>query len=294
MTSSTLKVATEGNPRSHRSRPAPKPSDPKPEEVRHVPIHQISVDSTYQRDLNTERVQTMVGRWDERLAGTLILSARAGTLFVVDGQHRLAALRERHATKAAAVILQGLTQKDEADLFVAYNRSRAALSEWDLFRAEVVAGHPDALGILRVFGRQHLTLTRQASTPTNVQALGAIRRIYRLGGEDLLEKVILTVKKYWVHESHTWSASSTYGLALFYFAFQQHPLYDEARAERILEKASPIILIRKAQEIAFIVNKGYAGTHVAEAIRVLYNKGLTRPRQLGSIRGKRTPGVRTS
>jgi hypothetical protein len=259
-----------------------------PEQARLVPLPSITLDSVYQRDLNAERVQAMVAHWDERLVGTLILSARAGNLYVVDGQHRLAAMRERHDTKVSAVILTDLSQKDEADLFVAYNRSRSALNEWDLFRAEIVAGRPDALGILSVFGQQHLTLSRKMSSPTNVSALGAVRRVYRLGGAVLLTKVLTTAKRYWVTESHVFGASNIYGLALFFYAFEQHPKYDPDRVEHVLQRVTPLLILRKAQEIAFVVNKGYAGSHVTEAIRVIYNDGLARKNQLGSIRFRRT------
>lgn len=266
-------------------------SAPKPEEVRYVPLSAITLDSGYQRDLNTDRVQTMVNHWDERLAGTLILSARGNNLYVVDGQHRLAAMRERHAAKVAAVILTGLTQMEEADLFVQYNRSRAALNEWDLFRAEVMAGHEAALTILRVFAKQHLTLTKTAPSPTNVQALGAIKRTFKLGGADLLNRVLETQKKYWLTERHVFGASITYGLALFLYAYEQAEQYDADRADRVLERTTPILVLRKAQELAFTVNKGYAGTHVTEALRALYNSGLAKRNQLGSVRGVRNPGA---
>jgi hypothetical protein len=270
-----------------------KPVKHDPTEARMVPITEVGLDSHYQRDLNAERVSKMVADWDDRLAGVLILSARGGTLWVVDGQHRLAAMRERGTHSVSAIVLTGLSQREEAALFVDYNRSRAALNEWDMFRAELVAGSPAALGIVTVVNQLGLTLTRIPS-PRNVIALGSVRRIYNMGGAVLLGKTLLTIKNLWTHERLAFGGMMIYGLGLFYYAFEKHPLFDEQRAHSVLESNTPLVFLRRAQEISFNIGRKSNSAQVTEAIRVVYNDGLGRNRQLGSIRRKAISSLRPS
>lgn len=47
----------------------------------------------YQRPVNQREVERLVREWDERLLDPITVSFRDGKFFVVDGQHRISALR---------------------------------------------------------------------------------------------------------------------------------------------------------------------------------------------------------
>lgn len=263
--------------------PQPKP-EPSGHNIRRVPIKDIRLDSSYQRDLDTVRVHRLLVEWNPDLAGALILSARAGALWCVDGQHRLAVMRERNELFCYAIVLNELTQKEEAALFVKYNKNRKGLNAWDLFKGEQVAGTADVLNIIRIVHAAGFRIDRTTG-PNHIGAVGALRRIYRLGSEPLLTKTISIVQEVWMGDRRALDGTVIEGLAVFLHSFVGEPQYREKRARDVLETHSPILLIRKAQEIqAQRYVAGSSATNLAEAIREFYNVGLSRANKLGSIK----------
>lgn len=68
---------------------APRPS----QRVAFLPTGHLRIDPSYQRDVNEPRIKRMAAAWDDRRADTLTVSARDGSFYVLDGQHRLLAAR---------------------------------------------------------------------------------------------------------------------------------------------------------------------------------------------------------
>lgn len=259
--------------------------------IRRVPIKDVRLDSSYQRDLDTVRVHRLFVDWDPALAGALILSNRAGILWCVDGQHRLAVMRERNELFCYAIVLDGLTQMEEAALFVSYNKNRKGLNAWDLFKGEQIAGHDDVLNIIRIVHVAGFRVDRTTAA-NHIGAVGALRRIYRLGSEPLLVATINVVREIWVGDRRALDGTVLEGLAVFLHSFRGEPQYREKRARDILETHTPVVLIRKAQEIAATrYVAGSSATNLAEAIREFYNSGLQSANKLGAIRRTNKLGV---
>ena len=82
-----------------------------------VPLERI-VAEQYQRILNMKNVAGIVKNFDPAKLGVLVVSHRAdGTYAVLDGQHRLAALRRLGYDAANCIVLEGMTIRQEADYF---------------------------------------------------------------------------------------------------------------------------------------------------------------------------------
>lgn len=262
------------------------PDEPGPGEHRRVPLRDLRLDSTYQRDLDSTKVRRMVEEWDPRRAQVVVLSHRAHILWVVDGQHRVAALRERGELFVDAVVHEGMTQKDEADLFVALQRGRKNLNAWDLFKAETTAGHEDVMNLIRIVSVQGFKIDRTAGHG-HIGAVGALRRIFRLGGEPLLTLVLSTTRMVWAGDKRALDGQTLEGLALFLHSFRSEPQYDGTRALTILQGTPAITFLRLAQEIAQTRSSASSSaTNVAEAIRNRYNERLAPAKRLGAIRRK--------
>lgn len=270
---------------------APEPQDAQGGEIRKVPIRDLRLDSSYQRDLDMARVQKMVRDWDPRRSGLATLSHRAGVLWIVDGQHRVAALREMGAIFIDASVLEGMSQSDEADLFVALQRGTKSLNAWDLFKAETTAGHPEVLDIIRIVHAAGFKIERSTGHG-NIQAVGALRRVFSLGGEPLLALTLTTARGCWSGDRKQLDGQVLEGLALFFHSFRGEPQYDADRASRVLQTTPAVTFLRQAQEIAQNrASVSSSAANVAEAIRNKYNDRLSRAKQLGAIRRiRRSPG----
>lgn len=267
---------------------------------RRIRVIDVCFDTDYQRDLDNGRVQKMVKKWDPRRCSPILVSSRGGRLWCIDGQHRVAAMRELGIETWPAVILDDLTQKQEADLFVLTQKDRRDLNAWDLFKAEVTAAHAEVLDILRIVGKTGFKLSRVAG-PNHIAAVGAIRRIYDLGGPELLSVTLQTTRDHWRTSLSDKNATARqgmviHGLAIFLHSFRAEAYYDSVRTARILEGHSPALFLRKSQEMAMAQARANTSpVLIAQAIRDTYNGGgLKKDRRLGGIRQvRRTPKDKT-
>src|SRR3990167_4119708 len=92
----------------------------------------------YQRTLDEARVKKIVDNYDPHLIGTILVARRSdGSLWVIDGQHRVAALRLLGHSVVLATVYADTTDAGEALLFVAANSNRGPPNQWEKFRARL-------------------------------------------------------------------------------------------------------------------------------------------------------------
>ncbi len=118
--------------------------------LRKIPANLVKVDTTYQRNIDERRVQRIVNSFDPNLVNPPKVSFRDGMYYVFDGQHTLAALITIYgpAAKVECAVYTGLTQEQEALLFVAQTGDSANVSALDKLRARYNVGEADAVEIV--------------------------------------------------------------------------------------------------------------------------------------------------
>ncbi len=263
--------------------------------VRRVKVSEIDIDHAYQRDLDAAWIekQARVG-WNEAQAGVVTLSARAGRLRCIDGQHRVNLARECGVHEVWAYVLEGLTQAQEADLFTKFQKVRRQLKVWDLFKADTVAQKEEALTVARVVNRTGFRISRE-SGPGYINAVGTLLRIYRWGGEDALADTLTIIKRLWtLDDAMALRGQIIEGVALFLHSFQHQPQFRMERLEKVMPETAPAKLLRLAQDIASRRSVATVGSsNIGEALRDLYNKGIANDHKLGALSkgGKRLPGA---
>ncbi|MES2157497.1 MAG: DUF6551 family protein [Pseudomonadota bacterium] len=166
------------------------------------PIADLMIDATYQRSIDTGASQPLIRRiardWDWGLCQPLNVAKREdGSLYVIDGQHRLAAARVRgDIYDLPCVVIASASPHDEAAAFVAINRQRQALSKLDLFKAALAAGESEAVviqGALVNAGMSVAGTTNPESwKPGQVSNVGGLEHCLRQHGEKVLRTSILT------------------------------------------------------------------------------------------------------
>jgi hypothetical protein len=110
----------------------------------------------YQRSVdNPAKVDKIASEWSWMACGVLIVALRQnGTLYVVDGQNRLVAALKRSDIRSLPCLLFAVdTPAAEASAFSRINRNRKLLSRTDLFRSDVVAGHPESVRLRDLLDR---------------------------------------------------------------------------------------------------------------------------------------------
>lgn len=109
----------------------------------------INIDTSYQRNISDSRVLAIAKNWQWEAFGRLLVGNRSdGSLFIVDGQHRLLAARKRSDIKdLPCVVFNSRGSGHEADVFLVTNTSRGPMSALQKFKALLIIGDPVAIGI---------------------------------------------------------------------------------------------------------------------------------------------------
>lgn len=166
--------------------------------VERIAAKDLKVDSRVQRAIVPSRVRKIVSALDLDAIGILTVSRRnTGEDFVIDGQHRLAALAKEGLIEweCECHVYHGLTLAREAALFRTLNNSSKP-TPFDDFTKGVIAGDVECIVINAEVEAAGLAVSDQPG-PGNIRAVGSLRSIYRVGGGKVLADTLATVVAAW-------------------------------------------------------------------------------------------------
>lgn len=121
-----------------------------PGKLMYVNKETLHVDPTYQRALNDAKRLRIAQNFNHAAFGVLLVARRKdGSLWVIDGQHRLAAAKNRSDIEDVPVIIFEFDGNimDEATDFLIANKDRRPLSGVESFKALVTSGDGVALQV---------------------------------------------------------------------------------------------------------------------------------------------------
>jgi hypothetical protein len=175
-------------------------------EIRWVKCKSLLVDHAYQRmaeePASRNLIRSIAENWDWRLCGPLTVSDRSPPepgLYVIDGQHRLAAARIRgDIDEVPCIISRFAGIEDEARLFVSLNSARRQVGDVEKFHARVASKDHYALAAKRVIEDSGLSVARytdaqfwqplQCGFPTTVERTIRNREEHALFALEVLAK----------------------------------------------------------------------------------------------------------
>jgi hypothetical protein len=154
----------------------------------------MKVSSAAQRDVNQARVDKLAAHFDLEQLGNPTVNLRDGHYWIIDGQHRIEALRQLDfgGYDIECWTYEGLTEDEEAEKFLKLN-DVLTVDVFYKFRVGVQAGRPDEVEIQRIITSLGLAVTR-AKSEGAVRAVGTLRRVYTRSGSDVLERTLRTVR----------------------------------------------------------------------------------------------------
>jgi len=157
--------------------------------LQYLPPAMLQIDASYQRSMDGEASKSLVRAiataWNWDLCQPLVVARRDdGGLFVIDGQHRLAAARLRgDIAQLPAVVVQYASAVDEAASFVQLNQARRPLTKMDLFKAAVASGDAEAVAILAAITEAGLSVAphfnRASWKPGMIDNIGGVEACWR-------------------------------------------------------------------------------------------------------------------
>lgn len=153
-----------------------------------VPLANMHICAPAQRDLNSARVDLLAAEFDLAMFGFPVVSFRDGRYYIVDGHHRIEALKkwlgDWDRQSVTCRVYAGLSERGEADMFDRLNNV-LAVKAFDKFRVRVSAGRPTESAVKHIVEGVGLKIASD-SGDGSVSAVSTLVRIYaRNGGPTL-------------------------------------------------------------------------------------------------------------
>jgi hypothetical protein len=179
---------------SKRTGPAAETRVERSARLRWVPISQMRVNPTVQRDLNHQRVAYLAANFDPEQIGSPTVNARDGVFFIIDGQHRVAAMKLMGWADQSLQCwtYEGLTEREEAEAFLKINDT-LSVKALDRFRSGVAAGRETECDIDRIVRALGLSVS-SSRTPGSIAAVAALQRVYARSGPAVLSRALRVIR----------------------------------------------------------------------------------------------------
>lgn len=124
--------------------------------------------------------------------GTPVLSHSGDCYWIVDGQHRIEAVKlwlgDTKGQRLDCVVYEGLTEEQEAELFLGLNRVRSVRA-FDKFKIALTASRSDETAIDRIVRGAGLAVSENGGSGS-VSCVVTLARVYRRSGDDGLAQTI--------------------------------------------------------------------------------------------------------
>ena len=183
--------------------------------------NQLTSGLRYQRPVEKKDVTKLIREWDPRKLTPIVVSAREGKFNVVDGQHRVEAMRRMAKGKDVSIpclIYTGMTYADEAALYAELDRGRKRLTLPQSLNAMVEAGtDPEIMEVKRLAESAGFVwaLVKRTGQPFEIEATRALISAYRLLGVAGFSRLLELMAGTWHGAPNSLKASMLSGMALF-------------------------------------------------------------------------------
>lgn len=214
--------------------------------------------------------------WDPLMVGTIEVSRRPdGTMHVMDGFHRYTVAMDLDpAAVLRAEVYEGLTPEQEALKFLAANKGRRPVHQFDIWAVECTAGVQEALDMKAGTEAAGVRLGYTAST-NHIGAIQSVRAAARAGGPELVTDTINVLTAAFGRTAASWDSMLFRGVSLVIHRNRSN--IDLARLAHVLTKGTPAGW--KAETASALVGGGGSASRSLALIPIIcrkYNAGLRR------------------
>lgn len=159
-----------------------------------VLIPKMSVTAVQHERYKQSHVDHIVANFDLEQLGTPTVNLRDDVFWIIDGQHRIAALKgigygDQHVQ---CWTYSGLTEEEEYERFLKLNDT-LTVTPMTKFRAGIGAGRLVECDIDRIVRAQDLVVSRD-KIQGGISAVGTLMKIYARGGPVVLRKTLCLIR----------------------------------------------------------------------------------------------------
>lgn len=238
----------------------------------------------YQRPVEEKDVDSLIEEWNDRLLDPLIVSFRDGKFFIIDGQHRVQALRKMNGNRDVMVLCKmftGMTYSDEAKLCYQLDKAKRRLSLAQSTNALLESGSNEEIAdIHRLIHEAGFTwaLSKAVEGDHKIVVTRAIITAYQELGAAAFSRMLFLLEACWHGDPNSLNAAMISGMTLFLKTYGTD--FTDAFFSRRMAAVDPVEIVRRSKTDFSTSSKGL---RVARVILEKYNKargGKKLPRQL--------------
>lgn len=158
-----------------------------------VPIEKMRVrHGVSQREFRPAWASEIARELSIEKLGTPILNHAGDCYWIVDGQHRIEAVKlwlgDAKGQRLDCVVYEGLSEEQEAELFLGLNRVRSVRA-FDKFKIALTASRPDETAIDRIVRGAGLSISENGGSGS-LACVVTLARVFRRSGGDGLAQTI--------------------------------------------------------------------------------------------------------
>lgn len=159
-----------------------------------VPIAEMKGNPAAQREFKESQAEKYAANFDFEGMGFPVLNHRDGNWYIVDGQHRIAALKliGYADQKVQCECFEGLTEAQEADLFLTRD-DRRKVDSFERFHIAVTAGREVESDVTRIVHALGLSVS-QNKVPGAIGSATTLVRTYERGGPKTLARTLKIIR----------------------------------------------------------------------------------------------------
>lgn len=255
---------------------SPAPQDRKRERASHmkwIAIAEMKVSPQAQRKFRKAHAEELASDFDFELMGIPVVSRRDGTYWVLDGQHRVAALKIVGLGNELlqCEVYEGLSEADEATLFLGRN-FRKNITPFDNFRIALVAGREPEVTVNRVVLDAGLRLSEGGGSRDTLQAVGALLTAHEAAGPENLGHALRLLRDAFDGEPKAFAAPLIKAMTLVVLRYGTTLKDERVIAKLLTVRGGAVGLQRRAEGIRQKTNHSVVDS-AAGAIVDVYNTG---------------------
>ncbi len=254
----------------------PNENRPRRSKLTWVRLGDLHVSTRAQREFKEQHAAAIAAKFDLEALGFPVVSKRGGGYWVVDGQHRVAALRMvgfADSDRIQVECYEDLSEAEEAELFLARDE-RKKVGTLDRFRIGVVAGRDEDKDIDKIV--QDLGFrVEHAKREGSIGAVQALRFAYQLDPEVLRRSVRLLGTAF-DGDPHAFTQELIKGSALVCQRYNGSLNDDKAVAKLAGLKGGPVVIKRKAAKLRLATGHSLAYCTAGAIVETLNAGGGTK------------------
>lgn len=233
----------------------------------YVPVLNLRADE-YNRPVENSTARRMAKAFNPNLVGTLIVSKRDGSYYIIDGQHRAQAALLCGVKMLPCLVHEGLSYSEEADLFVKTNRERKPLQAFDYVKGLHEAKDETVTNLYSAAKDAGFQISKQSGRNRIPAVRSALSVVEKYGCRVFVE-TLSVLKNAWDGDPISLSGEMILGTSILLNAFGTK--IDRERVSHKLQSVTPERVLAEADNDP---NGGPKKNRVARVLLKYYNKNM--------------------